>query len=204
MKTKDDVRLENLNALVSEFGSAAAVAERASTSPVYISQLRNRTRSIGNTLARRLEKACGKPNGWLDNDHAEVSTSAVRSGPLKLFDQDLWVADTTKEMAIVSSMETSPDAFAVRVSGKEMIPVFEKDDLIIIDPRLSVSPGDYVLVEDGKSARFFGRYRETRVGDEGKPSFEIVPENDDFSPMSETADNLRILGVVVELRRIYR
>lgn len=204
MKTKDEVRLENLNALVSEFGSAAAVAERASTSAVYISQLRNRTRSIGNTLARRLEAACGKPNGWLDNDHSAGPKPRVASHSLKLLDQDLWVAAISDELTIVSSLATSQDAFAVRISGREMVPIFEKGDVVIVDPGSPPAPGVYVLVEDDKASHWFGRYREIRVGQEGTPSFEIVPENRDFAPVCGGSGALRILGVVVELRRIYR
>lgn len=77
MKTIDQIRLDNLELLISELGSADAVAEMANTSPVYLSQIRNRTpdsktkkpREMGGPLARKLEECCGKEIGWMDNHH---------------------------------------------------------------------------------------------------------------------------------------
>jgi hypothetical protein len=79
MKTVGEVRLENLEALVREFGTLDAVATRAESTSVYLSQLRNGTpdqktgksRQMGNAIARRLEAACGKPPGWMDASHTE-------------------------------------------------------------------------------------------------------------------------------------
>lgn len=77
MKTISEIRLENLRLLIDEFGTQDAVAERAATSPVYLSQLLNaavdvktgRVRQIGDPLARKLEAGCGKEVGWMDNIH---------------------------------------------------------------------------------------------------------------------------------------
>lgn len=85
VKTIADIRHDNLLELIEEFGSAEALAEAADTSPVYLSQLRNKApdsktgkpRQIGDPLARKLEGAAGKPEGWMDNVHrwpAQVQT----------------------------------------------------------------------------------------------------------------------------------
>jgi len=72
------VRLQNLDVLVEEAGSAAELARRSQSDPSYISQIRTRatygrgvTRRVGEKFARRLEEAMGKPRGWMD---------ALRSG----------------------------------------------------------------------------------------------------------------------------
>lgn len=77
MSTTADIRRQNLINLIDEFGTQEAVAARAATSQVYISQLRTsapdsktgRPREIGPRLARKLERGCGKPDGWMDVAH---------------------------------------------------------------------------------------------------------------------------------------
>lgn len=76
MKPVTEIRLNNLERLVSEAGTADALAERAGVSPVYLSQIRSRAidvktgkpRNLGNVAARKLEVGMGKPQGWMDRD----------------------------------------------------------------------------------------------------------------------------------------
>ena len=78
MKSAAELRLENLETLVQEAGSAAALARASGVSPEYLSQIRNRAidkktgkaRNLGNQAARRLEDGMGKPLGWMDTSHA--------------------------------------------------------------------------------------------------------------------------------------
>ena len=75
MKTIADIRAENLELLIAEQGSAERVAALCDTSPVYISQLRNKAgdsktgtpRQVGDAMARKLEVGCCKEVGWMDN-----------------------------------------------------------------------------------------------------------------------------------------
>lgn len=63
-----DVRHQNLQALRAIHGSWKEI-ERASQGVVtanYLSQLNNRTREVGTSLARKLESALGLPDGWMD------------------------------------------------------------------------------------------------------------------------------------------
>lgn len=204
MKTMDEVRLANLNVLIKEAGSAAALAAQAGTSPVYLSQLRNGSRSIGNTLARRLESACHKPNGWLDNEHDTKTSNPTSPGGIPLLNQDKWARDASAGVSITSSRQLSAGSFAVRITEKEMLPVFHVGDIVIVDPLQASSPGDYVLIRLPGARPSFGRYRATR-NTQGAPSkFEIVPENEDFAPVPGDTEGLETLGVVVEQRRLYR
>lgn len=78
VKTISEIRHENLLTLIGEMGSADALAEAAGTSPVYLSQVKNKSpdsktgkpRQIGDPMARRLEAAANKPEGWMDNIHS--------------------------------------------------------------------------------------------------------------------------------------
>lgn len=77
MKTINEIRLDNLEALITEFGKAELVAEKGETSSVYLSQIRNRApdkktgklRQMGDDIARKLERGCNKEIGWMDNTH---------------------------------------------------------------------------------------------------------------------------------------
>lgn len=74
--TSSQLRRINLLALLKESGlKKAEFAERIGKSPSYFSQLfsldDDKRRNIGDDFARTIEKACGKPVGWLDNRHEE-------------------------------------------------------------------------------------------------------------------------------------
>jgi len=83
------VRLDNALALFEEFVRATArhadaatlrglegrFAERIQIQPSYWSQIKSRSRQIGERLARQFETLCNKPNGWMDTPHG-ASTGA--------------------------------------------------------------------------------------------------------------------------------
>lgn len=80
------VRLNNALALFEEFVRATArhadaatlkglerrFAERIDIQPSYWSQLKSRSRQIGERLARQFEQRCQKPAGWLDRAPGEA------------------------------------------------------------------------------------------------------------------------------------
>jgi hypothetical protein len=86
-------RLDNALALFEEFVRATArhadaatlrglegrFAERVQIQPSYWSQIKSRSRQIGERLARQFEQLCHKPNGWMDvrhgSDGPRVNTS---------------------------------------------------------------------------------------------------------------------------------
>lgn len=77
------VRLDNALALFEEFVRATArhadaatlrglerrFAERVQIQPSYWSQIKGRSRQIGERLARQFEHLCHKPAGWMDLPH---------------------------------------------------------------------------------------------------------------------------------------
>ena len=75
-RQREDIRLNNLEILIAEAGSATKLAQRAGTSESYISQVRRKMRTakgtprgIGDELSARLETAMAKPQGWMDEPH---------------------------------------------------------------------------------------------------------------------------------------
>jgi hypothetical protein len=86
------VRLDNALALFEEFVRATArhadaatlrglekrFAERIQIQPSYWSQIKGRSRQIGERLARQFELLCHKPAGWMDTPHG--ANAAVMRG----------------------------------------------------------------------------------------------------------------------------
>jgi len=85
VKTTEEIRLENLKALRSEFRFQSEIAEKVQKSRAQVHQWLSGVRSIGHKAAREVEVALGKPAGWLDNDHslplAETTSSPSAKSP---------------------------------------------------------------------------------------------------------------------------
>jgi hypothetical protein len=89
------IRFDNAMALYEDFvratikhPDAAALrgldgrfAERLLIQPSYWSQIKARSRQIGERLARQFEQRCHKPAGWLDEIHAPQSRAPSEDGP---------------------------------------------------------------------------------------------------------------------------
>jgi len=56
-------------------------AERVQIQPSYWSQIKSRSRQIGERLARQFEHLCHKPRGWMDVPHDSASATAGVAAP---------------------------------------------------------------------------------------------------------------------------
>jgi len=86
-------RLDNALALFDEFvhqnvknpdaatlrGLERRFAERLQIQPSYWSQIKSRSRQIGERLARQFEQLCHKPNGWMDQPHGPAESVLAAS-----------------------------------------------------------------------------------------------------------------------------
>lgn len=89
------IRLDNALRLFDEFVQAAVkspdaatlrglerrFAERLQIQPSYWSQIKGRSRQIGERLARQFEQLCRKPVGWMDLPHEGPTGTASASAP---------------------------------------------------------------------------------------------------------------------------
>lgn len=87
-RSRIEARLQNLELLVSEAGSASKLARLAETSESYLSQIRTQlttpqgtARGVGDRLADKLERAMHKPHGWMDEPHPATRGMALRLNP---------------------------------------------------------------------------------------------------------------------------
>jgi hypothetical protein len=88
------LRLDNALRLFDEFVQAAArhpdaatlrglerrFAERLQIQPSYWSQIKGRSRQIGERLARQFERQCHKPPLWMDQPHDPATAAAPPDG----------------------------------------------------------------------------------------------------------------------------
>jgi len=88
------IRMDNAMRLFEEFVSATVkhadaatlrglerrFAERLQIQPSYWSQIKGRSRQIGERLARQFEQLCHKPPGWMDLEHGTLPAGAPAAG----------------------------------------------------------------------------------------------------------------------------
>lgn len=150
---------------------------------------------------------------WLLSGKADINVSptvlASNKVPLISFVQaGLWhesceLRDSTGFDYILTSLDLSDNSFALTITGRSMMPLFNEGDVIIVDPNIKPIAGDFVVAENGESEATFKKYRELGIDEQGRVQFELVPLNDDFPKQSTLTQQIRIVGVMVE-HRIYR
>jgi hypothetical protein len=106
------IRLDNAMLLFDEFVQATVsapdaatlrglerrFAERLQIQPSYWSQIKGRSRQIGERLARQFEQLCRKPHGWMDVPHGAAASEsraplapAPDAGPLPQDDDERFI-----------------------------------------------------------------------------------------------------------------
>ena len=125
------VRLDNAMALFEEFvrltarhadaatlrGLERRFAERVQIQPSYWSQIKSRSRQIGERLARQFEHLCHKPRGWMDLAHsAEAASAAVATREAEGQDETAPQDDDARLLDLLGEVLT-PQAAAVLPRG---------------------------------------------------------------------------------------
>ena len=206
----DRIRLDNLEHLIAEAGSADALAQCSGSSGPYLSQIRGgtpypsgRRRRVGDVLATKLERAMDKPEGWMDEPHGGVAAddagwSAGGACPLISWVQaGAWTEAPEfagAEALLHCPVRCGPDTFVLRVSGESMAPRFQDGELIFVDPERTPRSGSYVVVRrgDGTGAATFKQL----VEEDGRRYLKAV--NPDWPERIVEADpDAAVCGVVV-------
>lgn len=104
---------------------------------------------------------------------------------------------------ILTDSELSEFSFGLRIEGDSMEPDFKDGDIIIVDPEVEPTPGEFVVAKNGSDQATFKKYRPTYTDMKGCQHFELVPLNDDYPVINSDHQPLIIIGVMVE-HRIYR
>ena len=90
--TNEEIRRTNLRLLILEYGTGVALAAQCGTSASYLSQIlirfkteSGRSREVGTELARKLEKGCKKPEGWMDVVHTDCEVPVDENEIVNLY-----------------------------------------------------------------------------------------------------------------------
>lgn len=70
--TREEIRRENARALAADNGGLTEFGRALGMEAPQVSQIIGKTphKNIGNSIARRIEKAYSKPEGWIDIQHS--------------------------------------------------------------------------------------------------------------------------------------
>lgn len=104
---------------------------------------------------------------------------------------------------IMTTLELSDSAFALRIKGDSMEPEFKEGDVVIIDPASKPIAGEFVVAMNGDAEATFKKYRELGLDEHDRMQFELVPLNPDFPKISSLNQQIKIIGTMVE-HRIFR
>lgn len=183
MKTIQDIRRENLNFLIEQYGSLAnlnTVLCRPRTDGT-LSQIRNaainkasgRPRSMGNAVAREIEKNLNLGYGWMDVEHENAK--AIQEVKNEIFDlhQDFFIPpmDTSgvlptavsegiklKESFIKKNFSSlrKEDLRVVTVENNDMKSQIPLDSMVIVDQSVkSFTRNGVYLVGGGNGTKTF-------------------------------------------------
>jgi hypothetical protein len=92
MKTIEEIRHENLMALIDEAGGINHFAARVKKSHSQVSQLVNKSpesktgkpKSVGSKQAREIEREFGKETGWLDHEKLDQEAQVFKQLPAEV------------------------------------------------------------------------------------------------------------------------
>lgn len=125
--------------------------------------------------------------------------SCVQAGAMTEAVDPYALGDASEWM--LTDLELSQNAFALRIKGDSMLPEFREGDTVVIDPAIHPLPGDYVVAKNGENEATFKKYRPRGVNEQGQQVFELVPLNEDYPSMRSDLTAVRIIGTMVEHRR---
>jgi len=163
-----------------------------------------------------LAKALGVSVDWLvtgreSNNHSfsnvrPVDKHEIRMAPVLNYVQagefceyfDDAIADRFEPV----STKHPKNSYWVELNGLSMIPDFYPEELVLINPDMQPSPGDYVVAKKAsENAVTFKKWRPRGFDDEGVEYCELVPLNPDFPIIDSRHTPFTICGVAVEHKK---
>ncbi|WP_243140671.1 S24 family peptidase [Pelistega ratti] len=170
MKLKNEIRLDNLRVLISEAGNQVKLAELVGVAPSYINTLAKqridastgKSKSIGESMARKLEVAMDKPYGWLDQDHSEHKDD-VTDGYISLTYYDIQSSagngnnveyfPAIKQITVLEDWANSQLGYnaskrikLIQNKGVSMYPTIRDGDILMVDITCNRFDGDGIYI----------------------------------------------------------
>jgi len=191
------------------------IADKVGVNRVSVSQWERDDTSPKGTNAQKLAAALSVSYDWLFTGKGSPEQSNVEPAVLPVGQRIPVIsyvqAGQWREMCETSAFDgnvefvqagtdTGPMAFALWLTGESMLPQFKEGDLIIVDPDVQPSPGDFVVAKNGSHEATFKKYRPRGISENGQDVFELVPLNSDYPSLHSDRQYIQIVGVMVEHR----
>ncbi|MDN5695711.1 MAG: hypothetical protein L0G61_03355 [Staphylococcus equorum] len=223
-----DIRRTKLLQLIEQKanGSQKDFAAMVGTAPAYLSQIINGTigqngkpASLGNPLARKIEKKLGLEDGYMDRENSDLTKEDINVDYSKKYSIEgrlvpviSWVAagsispietvlrDTIVDEYLPPNTKCGKNGYGLKVTGNSMLPRFEPGDRIYVNPDVQafdLITGDLVIVA------YFGDTEATfkKIIIEGNQKY-LEPLNPDWpEKIIKLTDDSRLVGKVVGLYR---
>ena len=156
-----EIRRTNARKLADSIGGIVAMSQRLKKAQPQISHIMGAKakRNIGSAVARQIEKAFNKENGWLDVPHVVNFNSTVPvydflSIPLYSILDDQFsscVNDSDKSKGgniyLKLDFEISSKSFSMLIEDDSYGKFVDKNDYLVFDPELKPKNAQYVIVQ---------------------------------------------------------
>jgi SOS-response transcriptional repressor LexA len=163
-------------------------------------------------VLQRLAGALAVSAGQLEYGSADLSRAVIGRRRIPVLDYIQagaftgvapYFRDEEMQDFLLTDIEYSPDAFALKIHGDSMYPEFEEGDTIIVDPGQRPKPNDFVVAKNGAGEATFKQYKERGILN-GKLVIELVPLNDGYPSLRSDQVPIEVVGTMVEHRRYRR
>ena len=208
---RDKIRIQNLQELVSRYGSVKALAVAVSRSPAQIGNMLRGVKPFGDSIKEHIEKTLDLEPGHLDR-RAKTLESRSISPTIKMTRVPLLSTvqagmptdqgDICFDEYIEVPGELSHGCYALRVNGDSMSPLIDDGDVVIVDPSRWPKPGDCIVARselENLSEVTVKRYYPIGFDEEGRETYEARPFNEVYPIMNSVDQRLVIIGTVCKL-----
>lgn len=207
LKTQNEIRRKNLEALVEQAGGQTKLADKCGLNQTYISQILANRRPLGERSARNLEKRLGLPVFSLDKSNDVVLPHDLKI-PRYDVEASMGYGKFVLQENVIENLTVSPEWLSrhlknrintkglciITGSGVSMEPIFSDGDPLIIDTTINVFVGEAIYYFRVNDALYVKWLQQTPAG------FKAIPNNKEtFDPfLISKNDELQIIGKVIK------
>lgn len=192
-----------------EIGTGSAVSHYLTgRSPLNLSVVIKFAKGLGCTVEEISPSLAllAKSAETLSNKVEEINSVALKQR-LPILSDDYLLGHATipenqlsEKNSIVSSLVLTEGAFAWILPDQSMEPEFLMGDLLLFESKETARPSSFVLAQHNNRV-VFRKYTEQAW--EEKLVFSLKPLNPDYPTVSNLTKEIKILGVLKELRRVF-
>lgn len=185
-----EIRLNNIKKLIEEYGSQVKFSKATKRAPQQIAQWLNKTKNIGEKIARNVEEKLELPLGYLDKNDASQNTSAV---VISNFDNDVANSYAVDTKILAENGWNSENLRVLRVTDNSMGPILITGMLVLVDTTLTEPENDLIYAIKSNSDIIIRRM----IKQFGTDQFIAKPENMRHESYPYTPETQSIIGRVV-------